>query len=97
MLNSKQRASLRSKASNVNATTIIGKEGLSEMVLDQIDKELENREIVKISVLESAELSAKEYLIKVADMLKAEQVCSIGWKFVVYRFSNKKGVKHIEF
>ena len=97
MLNSKQRANLRSQASTTPATTILGKDGLTENVLAQIDRELLARELVKISVLEGAELSAKDYLHEVAEKLKAEEVCSIGRKFVLYRYSNKKGVKHIEY
>lgn len=97
MLNSKQRAKLRSLASTIDATTIIGKEGLTDTVLAQIDRELNARELVKVSVLEGADSSAKEYLQIASFNLKAEQVCSIGRKFVLYRFSNKKGVKHIEY
>lgn len=97
MLNSKQRANLRSQASVIDATTIIGKEGLTETVLAQIDRELLARELVKISVLDGAEKSAKEYLRDASNALKAEEVCSIGRKFVLYRPSMKKGVKHIEF
>ncbi|MBO5344321.1 MAG: YhbY family RNA-binding protein [Clostridia bacterium] len=97
MLNSKQRANLRSQASTTPATTILGKDGLTENVLAQIDRELLARELVKVSVLEGAELSAKDYLHEAAEKLKAEEVCSIGRKFVLYRYSNKKGVKHIEY
>lgn len=97
MLNSKQRAKLRSLASNVSATTIVGKDGLTVNVMAQIERELDARELVKVSVLEGAESSAKEYLQIAAFNLKAEEVCSIGRKFVLYRRSNKKGVKHIEF
>ena len=97
MLNSKQRANLRSQASVIGATTIIGKDGLTETVLAQIDRELLARELVKISVLDGAEKAAKEYLHEAAAVLKAEEVCSIGRKFVLYRPSMKKGVKHIEF
>lgn len=97
MLNSKQRANLRGQASVISATTIIGKEGLTETVLAQIDRELLARELVKVSVLEGAEQSAKDYLHQAAASLKAEEVCSIGRKFVLYRPSMKKGVKHIEF
>ena len=97
MLNSKQRANLRGQASVINATTIIGKEGLTETVIAQIDRELLARELVKVSVLEGAELSARDYLHEAAEKLKAEEVCFIGRKFVLYRPSMKKGVKHIEF
>lgn len=96
-MNSKQRAKLRSLASNIDATTIIGKEGLTETVLAQIDRELYARELVKVSILEGAELSAKEYLQIASEKLNATQVCSIGRKFVLYRLSNKKGIKHIEY
>lgn len=97
MLNSKQRARLRSLASTISATTIMGKEGLTDTVLAQIDRELEARELVKVSVLETAEASARDYLKETANALKAEEVCFIGKKFVVYRRSKKQGVKHIEF
>lgn len=97
MLNSKQRAKLRSIASTIDTTTIVGKDGLTENVLGQIDRELYARELVKVSVLEGSEQSAKECLFEAAEKLKAEQVCFIGRKFVLYRLSNKKGVKHIVF
>jgi RNA-binding protein len=97
MLNSKQRAKLRGIASTIDATTIIGKDGLTDTVLAQIDRELLARELVKVSVLEGADQTAKEYLQVAAFNLKAEEVCSIGRKFVLYRRSNKKGVKHVEF
>lgn len=97
MLNSKQRAKLRSYASSIDATMIIGKDGLTDNIIEQIDKQLYSHEIVKVSVLEGADGSAKEYLKEAAEKLKAEEVCSIGRKFVVYKMSNKKGIKHIEF
>lgn len=97
MLNSKQRAKLRGIASTIDATTIIGKDGLTETVLAQIDRELHARELIKVSVLEGADQTAKEYLQLAAFNLKAEEVCSIGRKFVLYRLSNKKGIKHVEF
>ena len=97
MLNSKQRAKLRGLASTIQATTIVGKDGLTDNVMAQIDRELDARELVKVSVLEGADESAKDYLQIASFNLKAEQVCSIGRKFVLYRRSNKKGVKHVEF
>ena len=97
MLNSKQRAKLRSIASTIDTTTIVGKDGLTDNVMAQIDRELLARELVKVSVLEGAEQSARDYLHQAAANLKAEEVCSIGRKFVLYRPSMKKGVKHIEF
>lgn len=97
MLNSKQRAKLRSIASSLDTMVIIGKDGLTENVLKLISDQLYAHEMVKVLVLEGAELEAKDYLHKTAEKLSAEEVCSIGRKFVVYKMSNKKGLKHIEF
>lgn len=97
MLNSKQRAKLRSIASGLEPMIIIGKDGLTDNVLMQIENQLFAHEMVKISVLEGAELSAKDYLHESAEKLGAEEVCFIGRKFVLYKMSNKKGLKHIEF
>lgn len=97
MLNSRQRARLRSLASNLETMVMIGKDGLTDNILEQIERQLFAHEMVKISVLDGAEKSAKEYLHEVADALGVEEVCSIGRKFVVYKMSNKKGLKHIEF
>lgn len=97
MLNSKQRAKLRSLASTLDAMVMIGKDGLTDNILEQIDRQLYAHEMVKISVLDGADKSAKEYLHEVAAALNAEEVCSIGRKFVVYKMSNKKGLKHIEY
>lgn len=96
MLNSKQRSKLKSYSSELQHCVIIGKEGLTETVLKQIEENLFAHEIVKVSVLESAELSAKDYLLMVSEKLGAEQVCSIGRKFVIYKLSTKKGIKHLE-
>ena len=97
MLNSKQRAKLRSLASTLDAMVMIGKDGLTDNILEQIDRQLYAHEMVKISVLDGADKSANEYLHDVAKALNAEEVCSIGRKFVVYKMSNKKGLKHIEY
>ena len=97
MLNSKQRAKLRSLASTFDPMVMIGKDGLTDNILEQIDRQLFAHEMVKISVLDGADKPAKEYLHEVAAALNAEEVCSIGRKFVVYKMSNKKGLKHIEY
>lgn len=97
MLNSKQRAKLRSLASTVGATTIIGKDGVTDTVIAQIRNELHARELVKVSTLDGCPLTAKECLTQIAEILQAEEVCSIGRKFVIYKLSDKKGIKHIEF
>lgn len=50
-MTSKQRAYLKSLASNTSAIFQIGKSGISENSIKQIDDALEARELIKITVL----------------------------------------------
>jgi len=93
-MDSKTRAKLRSIASLVQPTVIIGKDGVTENVIKQINMDLDARELVKITVLEN-DIDYKELLNELASKLNAEPVCSIGKKLVLYRYSSKKKVNHI--
>lgn len=53
-MTSKQRAYLKSLASNISAIFQIGKSGVSENTIKQINDALEARELIKITVLETA-------------------------------------------
>jgi len=93
-MDSKTRAKLRSIASLVQPTVIIGKDGVTENVIKQINMDLDARELVKITVLEN-DIDYKELLNELAGKLNAEPVCSIGKKLVLYRYSSKKKVNHV--
>ena len=61
MLNGRQRAYLRSIANTLKPITQIGKDCIvTEAFLDQLDAMLDSREIVKVTILETAGLDAKE-------------------------------------
>jgi len=83
----KQRSYLKAMANGLATKAQIGKEGISDAVLLQLDQILEAREIVKVHVLENCQLSAKEAANEAAEALKAEFVQAIGRKFVIYRES----------
>ena len=53
-MTSKQRAYLRSLANSIDPIFQIGKAGLSENLLKQLDDAIEARELIKINVLESS-------------------------------------------
>ena len=94
MLDSKTRAKLRSIASTSQPSVIIGKDGVTENVVKQINMDLDARELIKITVLEN-DIDYKELLNELAGRLNAEPVCSIGKKLVLYRYSSKKKVNHV--
>ena len=89
MITSKQRAALRGMANGIPAILQIGKGGINENFLKQVDDALEARELVKITILETAVLDTKATCGHVAELLGAEPVQAIGSKFVLYRESKE--------
>lgn len=85
MLKGKQRAYLRSVANTLKPITQIGKEGVTESFLDQLEDMLKAREIVKVSILENAGLDAKETANAICEAIRAEFVQAIGFKFTIYK------------
>lgn len=92
MLNSKQRAYLRSMANRMPAIFQIGKGGVGEQMVRELMDALEARELIKITVLETALMSAREACNIVCEATDAQPVQVIGNKFVIYKESrdNKK-------
>lgn len=90
MLTSKQRSYLRGLANSIDSIVQIGKEGVDDRVLAQIDEALEAREIIKLNVLKNSLLTAREACDIVCEELDADPVQVIGNKFVIYRQSKNK-------
>jgi len=92
MLNSKQRAKLRGIASTYETILQAGKNGISDNLIKQIDDALRKREMIKIGVLDNSPESARELADQLAEPVKADVVCVIGSKIVLYRPNRKKPV-----
>lgn len=88
MLNGKKRSYLKSLANGIKASTQIGKEGISEEFLEQLEEQLKAREIVKVNILDNAGLDAKETANAVCERIRAEFVQAIGSKFTIYKKNN---------
>lgn len=88
MLTSKQRARLRAMANTLNDTVLIGKEGITDAVIAQTEEVLEKHELIKIKVLETAMMTAKE--------VQAEPVQCIGTKTVIFRVAREPENRHID-
>lgn len=90
MLTSKQRAALKSAAQKTQPLFQMGKEGISDTFTAACDSALTARELIKITVLKSAPLSAYEAGEQMAQKLNAEFVAAIGGKFILYRYAKDK-------
>lgn len=87
MLTSKQRSYLRSLANNIESIIQIGKNGVDESVIKQVDEALTARELIKLNTLKNCPLTSKEACEDVCAKVSAEEVQVIGSKFIIYRES----------
>ena len=93
-MDSKTRAKLRSLASHIKPSVIIGKDGIDQNLIGQLNIDLDAHELVKVSVLED-DADYKGILTELAAKTGAEGICAIGKKLVLYRYSAKKGTRHV--
>ncbi|WP_352420107.1 ribosome assembly RNA-binding protein YhbY [Proteiniborus sp.] len=89
MISGKQRSYLKGLANGIEPIFQVGKNGVTESFLKQVDEALEARELVKINVLNNSFLEAKNVAVELSEKLNAEFVQSIGNKFVIYRESEE--------
>ena len=92
MLTSKQRAQLRALANPIETILQVGKSGVGEQLIKQVDDALVARELIKLRVLETAPGSVREIAEELAQATQSEVVLTIGTRFVLYRRNNKKPV-----
>ena len=96
MLTSKERAELRAKANSIDTTLIVGKGGVSEALLADVEIQLDARELVKGKVLEAAMMTAREVSDEICQATGADGVSCVGNKFVIYRFSENLQAERIQ-
>ncbi|MCM1524495.1 MAG: YhbY family RNA-binding protein [Ruminococcus sp.] len=85
MLTSKQRAYLRGIAAKEDTILQIGKGGVGENMINQVNDALKAREIVKIRVLENSLMTADEAAAQLAESTSSEIVQTIGSKLVLFK------------
>lgn len=88
-MTSKQRAYLKSLASNISAIFQIGKSGISENLIKQLNDALEARELIKITVLETAPDAVKDLGNQLSEKTNSTLVQTIGSKIVLFRQKKK--------
>ena len=96
MLTSKQRAYLRGLANALDPVVQVGKDGIGDNLIAQVDGVLEKRELIKGTVLENSLLSAREAAEEIAAATHADVVQVIGSKFVLFRIQQDKAKRKIE-
>lgn len=85
MLTGKQKRYLRALATEEKTIFQIGKDGLSDNLIEQVDHAIEARELIKISVLKNSSVDIKETGFDLARFTNSELVQVIGRTIVLYR------------
>ena len=85
MLNSKQRAKLKSIASTEDTILQVGKNGVIDTLVVQVNDALKARELIKMKVQENCMLSPAEAANVLAEKTRSEVVQVIGSKFVLFK------------
>lgn len=88
-MTSKQRAYLRSLANSVPAILQIGKNGINDNLIKQVDDALEARELIKVSVLETAPDEKRVLADELASSTNSILVQILGNKITLYRARKK--------
>ena len=84
-LTSKQRAYLKSLASDLEPVFQIGKATVTPEIIEAISETFNTHELVKITVLKNCTEDVTNAAIKVSERTRSELVQVIGRKFVLYK------------
>jgi RNA-binding protein len=94
-LSSKERAELRAEAHHLTPAVHVGHQGLTDALLQTLDDALRTRELVKVALVRSTDVSAKDAAHRLAEQLGADVVQTIGRTCTLYRenpdLERKKG------
>lgn len=89
-LRGKQKQYLKKEAHHMQPIFQIGKAGLTDEIVHQIDAALEKRELIKINLLQNTDEEAADVAEVVAEKLDAIIVQKIGKTIIFFRESSKE-------
>ncbi|ARA95132.1 MAG: YhbY family RNA-binding protein [Bacteroidetes bacterium] len=85
-LTSRERAHLRAQAHHLKPTVHIGKEGVTDAVVQAVEEAFHRRELLKVKVLDAAFLSPREAGLDLASRIEGVQlVQTLGRIATLYR------------
>lgn len=84
-MTSKQRAYLRGLANKIDSIFQIGKNGISNNFIVQVNDALEARELIKLNVLETSPEGIQEIANTLSEATNSALVQTVGNKITLYR------------
>lgn len=89
MLTGKQRRYLKGLAHHLDQTVYVGKAGVTENIIKEMEIGFETRELVKLKIQEGCELTKDEVADEIIAKTGCEFVQAIGRKVTLYRRSKE--------
>ncbi len=83
--NGKQRRHLRGLAHSLKPVVQLGKGGLTESILEELDAQIEHHELIKVKLSEECPVDIATVQESVQTSLRSEVVQKIGHTLVLYR------------
>ena len=94
-LRGKQKRYLRSEAHHLKPIFQIGKDGLSEVWLDEVLKALDKRELLKVNILQNSLVEIEDVKEFIENNSDAQVIQTIGNVLVLFKKSGKAGNQKI--
>ena len=88
-LTSAQRRRLRAEAHPLHPIAQVGRQGISEAFLAEVDRALASHELIKIR-LRGSRIERDEQIVEIADHLGCSAVSTVGNVAVLYRQHEKE-------
>ena len=94
-LRGKQKRFLRAQANHLQPLFAVGKEGLSDNSLAQLDGALDQRELIKVNILQNADVTTDEVKTFIEDQTDIQVVQTIGRVLVLFKVSSKENLRQL--
>lgn len=94
-LRGKQKRFLRARANHLQSLFAVGKEGLSDNWLAQLDGALDRRELIKVNILQNADVTTDEVKTFIEDQTDIQVVQTIGRVLVLFKVSSKENRRQL--
>ena len=94
-LRGKQKRFLRAQANHLQPIFAVGKEGLTDQWLAQLDGALDRRELIKVNILQNADVTTAELKDFIEQNTDIQVVQSIGQVLVLFKVSANKDLREL--
>ena len=94
-LRGKQKRFLRAQANHLQPIFAVGKEGLTQNWVDQLDAALDRRELIKVNILQNSDVTPKEVQHFIESQTEIQVVQIIGRVLVLFKVSANKDAREL--